>query len=126
MATNKTPSAESNARDVLLTERGTSFGYRTLVVDFAGFPTMRATGQPLVFDATHSVQRPGGEGTSTGGDRTKVPFLARAAVACGIDGLFMEVHPDPDKALCDGPNSIPLDEVEALLTTLLRVREAVA
>jgi len=112
-------------RDVLLTERGVSFGYRTLVVDFAGFPTMRATGQPLVFDATHSVQRPGGQGQSSGGDRSKVPFLARAAVACGVDGLFMEVHEDPDRAPSDGPNMLPLRELRPLLECLLRVQDAV-
>ena len=111
--------------NVMVTERGASFGYRTLVVDFAGFPTMRAFGQPLVFDATHSVQRPGGEGKSTGGDRTKVPYLARAAVACGVDGLFMEVHEDPDRAPSDGPNMLRLDSVGALLDELLRVQDAV-
>ncbi|MCA8940919.1 MAG: 3-deoxy-8-phosphooctulonate synthase [Planctomycetes bacterium] len=116
---------ESGNDSVMLTERGTSFGYRCLVVDFAGFPTMRATGQPLVFDATHSVQRPGGEGRTTGGDRTKVPFLARAAVACGVDGLFMEVHEDPDHAPSDGPNMLRLDTLEELLLDLRRVERAV-
>ena len=111
-------------RDVILTERGASFGYRCLVVDFAGFPTLRATGQPLVFDATHSVQRPGGEGTSTGGDRTKVPFLARAAVACGVDGLFMEVHEDPDRAPSDGPNMVAMERLPALLEQLQQIQEA--
>ena len=111
--------------NVMLTERGTSFGYRTLVVDFAGFPTMRSFGQPLIFDATHSVQRPGGAGTSTGGDRTKVPFLARAAVACGVDGLFMEVHEDPDQAPSDGPNMLRLEELSSVLAQLKRVQEAV-
>ena len=110
--------------NVMITERGTSFGYRTLVVDFAGFPTMRATGQPLVFDATHSVQRPGGAGTATGGDRTKVPYLARAAVACGVDGLFMEVHEDPDNAPSDGPNMLRLEDLEAVLRQLRRIEEA--
>ncbi|MCA8954575.1 MAG: 3-deoxy-8-phosphooctulonate synthase [Planctomycetes bacterium] len=109
---------------VLLTDRGTSFGYRTLVVDFAGFPTMRATGQPLVFDATHAVQRPGGAGTSTGGDRSRVPYLARAAVACGVDGLFVEVHEDPDRAPSDGPNMLRLDSLEALLRQLVAIRAA--
>ena len=108
----------------MITERGASFGYRTLVVDFAGFPVMRAFGQPLVFDATHSVQRPGGQGTSTGGDRTKVPYLAKAAVACGIDGLFMEVHEDPDCAPSDGPNMLRLDGLPALLDALLRIQDA--
>jgi 2-dehydro-3-deoxyphosphooctonate aldolase (KDO 8-P synthase) len=115
----------AGAPNVLLTERGVTFGYRTLVVDFTGFPTMRATGQPLVFDATHSVQRPGGQGQSSGGDRTKVPYLARAAVACGVDGLFMEVHENPDAAPSDGPNMIPLAQLEGLLASLLRVRAAV-
>jgi 2-dehydro-3-deoxyphosphooctonate aldolase (KDO 8-P synthase) len=111
-------------RNALITERGVSFGYRTLVVDFAGFPTMRAFGQPLVFDATHAVQRPGGEGRSTGGDRTRVPFLARAAVACGIDGLFLEVHEDPDRAPSDGPNMLRLQDLAALLRTLGRIQTA--
>ncbi|MCB9879797.1 MAG: 3-deoxy-8-phosphooctulonate synthase [Planctomycetes bacterium] len=110
--------------NVMITERGASFGYRTLVVDFAGFPTMRGFGQPLVFDATHSVQRPGGAGTSTGGDRTKVPYLARAAVACGVDGLFLEVHEDPDHAPSDGPNMLRLADLAGLLDTLRRVEEA--
>jgi 2-dehydro-3-deoxyphosphooctonate aldolase (KDO 8-P synthase) len=114
----------SGNQNVMITERGTSFGYRTLIVDFAGFPTMRASGQPLVFDATHSVQRPGGAGTSTGGDRTKVPYLARAAVACGVDGLFMEVHEDPDHAPSDGPNMLRLADLPALLQQLLRVQDA--
>ncbi|MGE3171872.1 MAG: 3-deoxy-8-phosphooctulonate synthase [Planctomycetota bacterium] len=108
----------------MITERGASFGYRTLVVDFAGFPTMRAFGQPLVFDATHSVQRPGATGTSTGGDRTKVPYLARAAVACGVDGLFLEVHEDPDHAPSDGPNMVVLEQLPALLDELLRIQDA--
>ncbi|MBL8753113.1 MAG: 3-deoxy-8-phosphooctulonate synthase [Planctomycetes bacterium] len=111
--------------NVMVTERGTSFGYRTLVVDFAGFPTMRAFGQPLVFDATHSVQRPGGAGTSTGGDRTKVPFLARAAVACGVDGLFLEVHENPDQAPSDGPNMLRLADLPGLLDDLRRIQDAV-
>jgi len=109
---------------LLLTDRGTSFGYRTLVVDFAGFPTMRATGQPLIFDATHAVQRPGGEGSATGGDRTRVPYLARAAVACGIDGLFMEVHERPDEAPSDGPNMLELSRLPGLLDELRRIHDA--
>jgi 2-dehydro-3-deoxyphosphooctonate aldolase (KDO 8-P synthase) len=113
-----------NAR-VLLTERGVSFGYHRLVVDFTGFPVMRATGQPLVFDATHSVQRPGGQGTSSGGDRTLVPYLARAAVACGIDGLFLEVHEDPDRAPSDGPNMVALATLAPLLDQLARIQDAV-
>lgn len=109
---------------ILLTERGSSFGYHTLVVDFTGFPIMRATGQPLIFDATHSVQRPGGQGDRSGGDRTKVPYLARAAVACGIDGMFMEVHEDPDNAPSDGPNMVPMSELSDLLAQLLRIQQA--
>ena len=109
---------------ILVTERGTSFGYHTLVVDFAGFPTMRGFGAPLVFDATHSVQSPGGNGTTTGGDRTKVPFLARAAVACGVDGLFMEVHEDPDHAPSDGPNMLRVDELASLLRDLVAIQRS--
>jgi 2-dehydro-3-deoxyphosphooctonate aldolase (KDO 8-P synthase) len=113
-------------KNAMITERGVSFGYRTLVVDFAGFPTMRAFGQPLVFDATHSVQRPGGEGKTTGGDRTKVPYLARAAVACGVDGLFLEVHENPDQAPSDGPNMLRMTDFPKLLDQLLRVQDAVS
>ncbi|MCC6671918.1 MAG: 3-deoxy-8-phosphooctulonate synthase [Planctomycetes bacterium] len=109
---------------VLITERGASFGYHTLVVDFTGFPVMRATGQPLIFDATHSVQRPGGAGDKSGGDRTKVPYLARAAVACGVDGLFLEVHEDPDRAPSDGPNMVPLADLPALLRQLKAIEAA--
>ena len=116
---------EAGNASVMLTERGSSFGYRTLVVDFAGFPTMRGHGQPLIFDATHSVQRPGGAGTTTGGDRTKVPYLARAAVACGVDGLFLEVHEKPDEAPSDGPNMLRLDDLAPLLDQLQRVQTAV-
>ncbi|MCW5207147.1 3-deoxy-8-phosphooctulonate synthase, partial [Desulfobulbus sp. US2] len=110
---------------IILTERGASFGYNNLVVDMRSLPVMRSFGCPVIFDATHSVQLPGGMGGSSGGQREFIPTLSRAAMAAGIDGLFMEVHPDPDKALCDGPNSIPLDEVEALLEQLLVIREAV-
>lgn len=110
--------------NALITERGTCFGYRNLIVDLAGFPTMRAFGQPLVFDATHSVQRPGGAGTSTAGDRSKVPYLARAAVACGVDGLFLEVHEDPDHAPSDGPNMLQLDTLAPLLKQLRAVERA--
>jgi 2-dehydro-3-deoxyphosphooctonate aldolase (KDO 8-P synthase) len=94
---------------VLLTERGTSFGYRTLVNDFRAIPIMRALGVPVIFDATHSVQRPGGLGHATGGDRHFAPMLACAATVAGADGIFMEVHENPDKALSDGPNSLPLE-----------------
>jgi len=110
---------------LLLTERGTSFGYNNLVVDMRSLPVMRQMGCPVIFDTTHSVQLPGGQGASSGGQREFIPPLARAAMGAGIDGLFMEVHPDPDKALCDGPNSWPLDKVEALLKQLLAIRAAI-
>ncbi|KAF0217446.1 MAG: 2-dehydro-3-deoxyphosphooctonate aldolase [Geobacteraceae bacterium] len=103
---------------IILTERGVSFGYNNLVSDMRSLPIMRGTGYPVIFDATHSVQLPGGQGGSSGGQREFVEYLARAAVATGIDGIFMEVHEDPDKALCDGPNSIKLDELPALLKKL--------
>ena len=110
---------------ILLTERGASFGYNNLVVDMRSFPVMRSLDCPVIFDATHSVQLPGGAGGSSGGQREFIPPLARAAMATGIDGLFMEVHPDPDTAKCDGPNSWPLDRAEWLLKQLLAVRNAV-
>ena len=110
---------------ILLTERGSSFGYNNLVVDMRSLPVMRALGCPVIYDATHSVQLPGGAGGSSGGQREFIPPLARAAMAAGVDGLFMEVHPNPDKALCDGPNSWPLDQVKTLLQQLLAVRDAV-
>jgi len=110
---------------ILLTERGASFGYNNLVVDMRSLPVMRSLGCPVIYDATHSVQLPGGMGGSSGGQREFIPPLTRAAMAAGIDGLFMEVHPDPDKALCDGPNCWPLDQVETLLKQLLAVRAAV-
>ena len=103
---------------VMVCERGASFGYNNLVSDMRGLAVMRATGCPVVFDATHSVQLPGGQGTASGGQREFVPVLARAAVAAGVAGLFMETHPDPDKALSDGPNAWPLDRMEPLLATL--------
>jgi 2-dehydro-3-deoxyphosphooctonate aldolase (KDO 8-P synthase) len=109
-----------------LTERGTSFGYNTLVVDYRSFPQLQALGCPVIFDATHAVQQPGGRGTSTGGQREFVAPLARAAVAVGVDGLFMETHPDPDNALSDGPNMVPLHRLEALLSQLLDLRQVVA
>ncbi|RJR40211.1 MAG: 3-deoxy-8-phosphooctulonate synthase [Deltaproteobacteria bacterium] len=96
---------------IILTERGASFGYNNLVVDFRSLPLMRGLGCPVVLDVTHSVQLPGGQGTCSGGQREFIPILARAGVAVGVDGLFMEVHPDPDQARCDGPNSLPLKEV---------------
>ena len=111
---------------LLLTERGTSFGYNNLVVDMRGLPVMRSFGCPVIYDATHSVQLPGGAGGSSGGQREFIPTLSRAAVAAGVDGLFLEVHPDPDKALCDGPNSLPLAEVEPLLRRLLAVHRVVS
>ncbi|NEQ33730.1 MAG: 3-deoxy-8-phosphooctulonate synthase [Leptolyngbya sp. SIO4C5] len=114
------------AKNILLTERGTSFGYNTLVVDFRGLPQMRDFGYPVVFDATHSVQMPGGQGNKSGGQRQFVPPLARAAMAIGVDALFMEVHEDPDRAPSDGPNMVPLAQLEDLLQQLLRVREAAA
>ena len=111
---------------ILLTERGTCFGYQELVVDFKSFPIMRELGYPVIFDVTHSVQIPGGRGTASGGRREFVPYLAKAAVACGVEGIFMEVHPDPDKALCDGPNMWPLKDLEELLKILLEIRKVVS
>jgi 2-dehydro-3-deoxyphosphooctonate aldolase (KDO 8-P synthase) len=110
-----------NNENILVTERGTCFGYNNLVSDFRAIPAMRAMGYPVVFDATHSVQLPGGQGKVSGGQREMVAYLARAAVAVGTDGLFMEVHPDPGAALCDGPNSWPLDHLEALLRVLVQL-----
>ncbi|HUB89938.1 MAG TPA: 3-deoxy-8-phosphooctulonate synthase [Dyella sp.] len=106
---------------IMVCERGASFGYNNLVSDMRSLSVMRETGCPVVFDATHSVQLPGGQGTSSGGQREFVPVLARAAVAVGIAGLFAETHPDPSKALSDGPNAWPLDKMEALLQTLLEL-----
>lgn len=111
---------------ILLTERGTSFGYNTLVVDFRSLPQMRELGYPVVFDATHSVQMPGGQGDKSGGQREFVPSLARAAAAVGIDALFMEIHEDPDRAPSDGPNMIPLAQLEQTLKQILQVRAAVS
>jgi 2-dehydro-3-deoxyphosphooctonate aldolase (KDO 8-P synthase) len=108
-------------RNILLTERGASFGYNNLVVDMRSLPIMRATGCPVIFDATHAVQLPGGSGTASSGQRQFVGALSRAAVGVGIDGLFWEVHEDPDRALCDGPNSLPLDQVEDLLRQILAI-----
>ncbi len=109
---------------VWLTERGSSFGYNNLVVDMRSMAVMADTGCPVVFDATHSVQLPGGLGAASGGERRFVPTLAKAAVAAGAHGVFMEVHPRPDQALCDGPNSWPLQKTEALLASLLRIHQA--
>jgi len=110
---------ESGNGNVLLTERGASFGYNTLVSDMRALPIMEKLGAPVVFDATHSVQQPGGQGASTGGDRAMVPVLARAAVAVGVAGVFIETHQDPDNAPSDGPNMVPLSEMEALLKRLM-------
>ncbi len=110
---------------VMACERGVSFGYNTLISDMRGLAIMRQTGAPVVFDATHSVQQPGGQGKASGGQREFVPVLARAAVAAGISGLFMETHPEPDKALSDGPNVWPLDAMEDLLQTLVTLDRAV-
>jgi 2-dehydro-3-deoxyphosphooctonate aldolase (KDO 8-P synthase) len=107
--------------NITVTERGVSFGYSNLVVDMRSISIIREAGYPVVFDATHSVQLPSVLGTSSGGDRKFVPLLARAAVAAGIDGLFMEVHPDPDNALCDGPNSWPMNELKELLKRLIEI-----
>ena len=109
---------------VLLTERGTSFGYNTLVSDMRALPQMAGLGHPVIFDATHSVQQPGGLGGSSGGQREFVPVLARAAVAVGVSGLFMESHEDPDNAPSDGPNMVPLDAMPAVLSQLQRLDEA--
>lgn len=115
---------DSGTRRILLTERGSSFGYNTLVVDFRGLPQMREFGYPVIFDATHSVQMPGGQGDTSGGQREFIPFLARAAAAVGIDGIFMEIHENPDIAPSDGPNMVPLDKLEAVLQQILSVRAA--
>ncbi|RPH42737.1 MAG: 3-deoxy-8-phosphooctulonate synthase [Desulfobulbaceae bacterium] len=114
----------AGGKKIMLVERGASFGYNNLVVDMRSLPVMRSFGCPIVYDATHSVQLPGGAGGSSDGQREFILPLARAAVAVGIDGLFMEIHPEPEKALCDGPNSIPLNEIESVLVQLLRIREA--
>lgn len=111
--------------NVLVTERGASFGYNTLVSDMRALPIMAETGCPVVFDATHSVQQPGGQGASSGGDRRFVPVLARAAVAVGVAGLFIETHQEPDTAPSDGPNMVPLDQLEGLLSELLAIDRVV-
>jgi 2-dehydro-3-deoxyphosphooctonate aldolase (KDO 8-P synthase) len=111
---------------LLLTERGACFGYNNLVSDMRSIPLMQDLGRPVIFDATHSVQMPGGRGDSTGGDRRMVPYLARAAVACGCDGLFLETHPRPDESPSDGPNMIALDDLPELIRSCLRIRAALA
>jgi 2-dehydro-3-deoxyphosphooctonate aldolase (KDO 8-P synthase) len=115
----KAKEANGGADTIMVCERGASFGYNNLVSDMRSLAIMRGTGCPVVFDATHSVQLPGGQGTSSGGQREFVPVLARAAVAAGVSGLFMETHPDPARALSDGPNAWPLGQMEELLETLL-------
>jgi 2-dehydro-3-deoxyphosphooctonate aldolase (KDO 8-P synthase) len=112
-------------RNLLITERGTSFGYNNLVVDFRGLPIMRSFGYPVIFDVTHSLQLPGGRGSSSGGQREFAEPLARAAVAAGVDGLFMEVHPEPEKALCDGPNMIPLPDLGKMLASLKELHKVI-
>lgn len=116
---------EAGNDNVMLCERGTTFGYNTLVVDMTGLRVMKDFDVPVIFDATHSVQKPGGNGTSTGGNREYVEYLAKAAIAVGVDGLFMETHPDPDNAKSDGPNMVVLGEMKELLGKLKRVYEAV-
>jgi 2-dehydro-3-deoxyphosphooctonate aldolase (KDO 8-P synthase) len=115
----------SGNKNLMLCERGFALGYNNLVVDMRALPVMRSLGCPVIFDATHSVQLPGGSGGSSGGQREFIPPLARAAVAAGLDGIFMEVHPRPEKALCDGPNSMPLELVEPLLQKLLKIHAVV-
>lgn len=112
----------SGAKRIIFTERGASFGYNNLVVDFRSFPIMRSLGVEVVFDATHSLQLPGGKGTSSDGQRGFIPYLARAAAACGVDGFFFEVHPEPDKALCDGPNMVDFKMFENILDAIMRIR----
>ncbi len=116
---------ESGNANILLTERGVSFGYNTLVSDMRALPIMAETGAPIIFDATHSVQQPGGQGTSSGGDRRFVPVLARAAVAVGVAGLFIETHQDPDNAPSDGPNMVALKDFEALMRELMAIDRVV-
>lgn len=114
--------AESTGnKQIMVCDRGTSFGYNTLISDMRGLAVMRRTGCPVIFDATHSVQQPGGLGSTSGGDRTMVPLLARSAIAAGVAGVFMEVHPDPDNALSDGPNMMPLNKVKQLLSQLAEI-----
>lgn len=114
---------EAGSEKILLTERGASFGYNNLVVDMRSFPIMRATGYPVIFDATHSVQLPGGGGTKSAGNREYVEYLARAAAGAGVDGFFMEVHDNPEEALSDGPNMVYLDKLEDILKDLLAINE---
>lgn len=115
----------SGTKKIMLCERGSSFGYNYFVVDMTSIPTMKEFGYPVIFDATHSVQRPGGLGSASGGNKEMVPYLAKAALAAGADGLFMEIHPDPEKALSDGPNMIALKNVDAFFNDVLRVYNAI-
>ncbi|MEK3901321.1 3-deoxy-8-phosphooctulonate synthase [Paenibacillus sp. FSL R7-0179] len=116
---------EGGNKNIMLCERGTTFGYNTLVVDMTGLIELKKFGYPVVFDATHSVQKPGGKGDATGGNRDYVQYLARAAMAVGIDALFMEVHPDPDNAKSDGPNMVKLSDLKPILEKLIKVYQAV-
>ncbi|MGI6226641.1 MAG: 3-deoxy-8-phosphooctulonate synthase [Peptococcales bacterium] len=116
---------ESGNTNINLTERGSTFGYNNLVVDMTSIVEMKKFGYPVIFDATHSVQKPGGKGNSTGGNREYVEYLAKAAIAVGADGLFMEVHPDPDNAKSDGPNMVPLNELKIILEKLIKVYKAI-
>lgn len=117
--------AEVGNNNVILTERGSTFGYGNLVTDMRSIPIMQDLGAPVIFDATHAVQMPGGAGDRSSGDRRMVPYLARAAVAAGCDGLFLETHPNPDQALSDGPNMISLENLPRLIETCLRIRQAI-
>jgi 2-dehydro-3-deoxyphosphooctonate aldolase (KDO 8-P synthase) len=116
----------AGAKGIALTERGTTFGYNTLIVDMAGLPIMRSLGVPVIFDATHSAQRPGAAGTVSGGNREAIPPLARAAVAAGVDGIFMEIHPDPERALSDPATQWPLAQAEPLLRQLVEIARLVS
>jgi 2-dehydro-3-deoxyphosphooctonate aldolase (KDO 8-P synthase) len=120
-----TKMAEVGNQNLMLTERGSTFGYNNLVADMRSIPWMQDLGCPVIFDATHSVQKPGGQGDKSGGDRRMVPYLARAAVACGCDGVFLETHPRPDEALSDGPNMVALADLPALMKCCLRLRQAI-
>ena len=116
---------DSGCKDIMICERGTTFGYNNFVVDMTSLVEMKSFGYPVVFDATHSVQKPGGKGTSSDGNREFVEYLAKAAIAVGVDALFMEVHPDPDNAKCDGPNMVKLSDLEGLLTKLVDIYNAI-
>lgn len=116
---------EAGCSDIMVCERGSCFGYNNLVVDMTGIIEMKKLGVPVVFDATHSVQKPGGKGNATGGNREYVEYLAKAAITCGADHLFMEVHPDPDNAKSDGPNMVKLDDLEEMLKRIIKVYNAV-